>query len=117
VGGAAKELVRNAEMRRFEEGMIELTVPKSMAHLAGNGYRDKLQAALEQHFGRPVSVRITPGEANGTSVAAREASDRDTRRAEAARSMKGDQFVQDLVNLFDARVVEPSVQPATKNGT
>jgi DNA polymerase-3 subunit gamma/tau len=117
VSGAAKELVRNAEMRRFEEGVIELTVPKSMAHLAGNGYRDKLQAALEQHFGGPVGVRITAGEASGTSVAAREASDRDTRRAEAARSMKGDQFVQDLVNLFDARVVEPSVQPSTKDRT
>jgi DNA polymerase-3 subunit gamma/tau len=115
VGGAAKELVRNAEMRRFEEGVIELAVPKSMAHLSGNSYREKLQAALAQHFGRPMTVRVTAGEVGGSSVAAREASDREARRAAAARSMKGDRFVQDLVTLFDARVVEPSVQPAGKN--
>jgi DNA polymerase-3 subunit gamma/tau len=117
VGGAAKELVRNAEMRRFEEGVIELAVPKSMAHLSGNSYREKLQSALAQHFGRPMTVRVMAGEVGGSSVAAREASDREVRRAAAARSMKGDQFVQDLVNLFDARVVEPSVQPAGKNET
>jgi DNA polymerase-3 subunit gamma/tau len=116
VGGAARELVRNAELRRFEDGVLELTVPKSMAHLAGGSYRDKLQAVLEQHFGKPMGVRVTAGEAGGSSVAAREASDKEARRAAAARSMKGDQFVQDLVNLFDARVVEPSVQPAGKNG-
>jgi hypothetical protein len=62
-----------------------------------------------------MAVRVTAGEVGGGSVAAREANDREARRSAAARSMKGDQFVQDLVNLFDARVVEPSVKPAGKN--
>ncbi len=116
LSGAAKELARHAELKRFAADVFELTVPKAMAHLAGNGYREKLEAALSQHFGRPIRVRASAGEARGGSAAALEASDREARRAEAARSMQGDRFVQELVDLFDGRVVDTSVQPTRKTG-
>ena len=48
----------------------------------------------------------------GTSVATLEANERDAKRAEAARSVHGDRFVNDLVNLLDGRVVEQSVKSA-----
>ena len=32
------------------------------------------------------------------------------RQAEAARAVKGDSFVQDLVNLFDGRVVDSTIR-------
>ena len=76
---------------------------------------DKLKAALEQHLGRTVRVRVAAGEVRGTSVAALEASDRSAKRSEAARSMEGDRFVKDLVTLLDGKVLEQSVQPAPKN--
>jgi len=116
LSGAAKELARHAELQSFAADLFELTVPKAMAHLAGNGYREKLEAALAQHFGRPMRVRVSPSEARGGSAAALEAGDREARRAEAARSMQGDRFVQELVDLFDGRVVEASVQPTRKTG-
>ena len=39
-----------------------------------------------------------------------EAADRNARKAEAARAVQGDSFVQDLVNLFDARVVDSTIK-------
>jgi len=112
LSGAPKQLAHNAELQSFADSMVDLVIPKGMAYLAGNAYRDKLQAALEQHLGRPMRVKVSVGETSGASVAAKEADARAVRQSEAARTMKGDRFVQDLVNMFDGKVIEPSVRPA-----
>ncbi|MDA8108332.1 MAG: DNA polymerase III subunit gamma/tau [Betaproteobacteria bacterium] len=113
--GAARELARNAELLRHQDGVFELGVPKSMAYLADKTYQDKLKAALEQHLGRRTQVRVVPAEVHGASAAALEASEQGARQAEATRAVQGDRFVQDLVNLFDANVVDSSVQPRPKD--
>ena len=71
---------------------------------------ESLQAALTSNFGRPVQLRVAIGETRGASAAALEAADRNARKAEAARAVQGDSFVQDLVNLFDARVVDSTIK-------
>ena len=110
VGGAAGELARNSVLARHAAGSIELMVPKSMAHLADRGYQEKLKAVLEQHFGVPLALKVAAGEANGDTAAGREAGERAARRAEAARAVQGDRFVQDLVDIFDAKVVASSIK-------
>jgi hypothetical protein len=57
VSGAAKELARNAELIRFEDGCFELVVPKAMPHLTESTYREKLRSALQQRLGQAVRVR------------------------------------------------------------
>ncbi|TAK40996.1 MAG: DNA polymerase III subunit gamma/tau [Betaproteobacteria bacterium] len=116
ISGVAKELARHAELARVDGALFELVVPKSMPHLVERNYCDKLKAALEQHFHKAVQLRVVAGEAGGNSVAALEASARDARRAEASRAVKSDRFVQELVTLFDGRVMEPEARPAPKNG-
>ena len=83
-----------------------------MPHLAEPAYRDKLRTALQQRLGQAIRVKVSTGEVRGTSVATLEASERDAKRAEASRSVQGDRFVNDLVNLLDGRVVEQSVKSA-----
>ena len=75
-----------------------------------DAYREKLQAALTTHLGSPVKLRVTPGEIRGTTASALDAADRGARQAEAARTVKGDSFMQDLVNLFDGRVVDSTIR-------
>jgi len=116
VTGAAKELARNAELLGYEDGLFDLVVPQAMPHLAGRSYQEKLKAALEQHLGRQVRLRVARGEVRGTSVAALEASDRNARRAEAAQAVRSDRFVSDLVTLLDGRVLDQGAQPGPKNG-
>jgi DNA polymerase-3 subunit gamma/tau len=110
VAGAARELARNAALARHGEGVIELVVPRSMGHLAERSYQEKLKLALEQHFGRPLVLRVAPGDVLGATAAALEAGERESRRAEAARTVQGDKFVQDLVDIFDAKVVGSSIR-------
>jgi DNA polymerase III subunit gamma/tau len=114
VTGAARELARNAELRHREGGVFDLVVPKAKAYLADRSYQDKLKAALEQHLGSPVTVKVSVGEIAGATAAAIEAGDRDARQAEAVRAVQSDGFVQDLVNLFDGKVVDSTIRDNQK---
>jgi DNA polymerase-3 subunit gamma/tau len=114
VTGAARELARNAELRGREGGIFDLVVPKAKAHLADRSYQEKLKAALEKHLGSPVTVKVSVGEIAGATAAEIEAEDRDARQAEAARALQSDGFVQDLVNLFDGKVVDSTIRDNRK---
>jgi DNA polymerase-3 subunit gamma/tau len=114
VTGAARELARNAELRRREGNAFDLVVPKSKAFLSDRAHADKLKAALEQHLGSAVRVSVSVGETAGASAAAIENGERDARRAEAVKAVQSDGFVQDLVNLFDGKVVDSTIRPTEK---
>jgi len=110
LAGGAKELARNSELKNQGNGVFELVVQRTMVHLTGESYKEKLQAALSAHFGNPVKVQVTPGETRGTTAAAIETAEKGVRQAEAVRAVKGDNFVQELVNLFDGRVVDSTIR-------
>jgi len=114
LAGAARELARNAELQRREANTFELVVPKAKAYLAERTYTDKLRSALEQHVGGAVTLKVTAGETAGTSAAALEAGEKEARRAAAAQSVQADGFVKDLVNLFDAKVVDSTIKQEGK---
>jgi DNA polymerase-3 subunit gamma/tau len=110
VTGAARELARNSELSRREGNLFELVVPKAKAYLAERGYQDKLRAALEQHLGGGVEIRVAIGEVSGASAAALETGERDARRAAATQAVRSDGFVQDLVSIFDGKVVDSTIR-------
>ncbi len=114
VTGAARELARNAELQRRENEVFDLVVPKSKAYLAERSYVDKLKAALDRHLGSPVRVNVAVGEVAGASAASLEAGAREARRAEALKAVQGDGFVQDLVNMFDGKVVDTTIRQDEK---
>ena len=114
VTGAARELARNAELRGRDGGRFDLVVPKAKAYLAGRNYQEKLKAALEQHLGGAVTVTVSVGEVSGATASALEAGERDARKAEATRAVHADGFVQELVNLFDAKVVDSTIRENQK---
>jgi DNA polymerase-3 subunit gamma/tau len=110
LSGGAKELARNTELKSHANGVFELVLQKTMAHLAGDSYREKLQAALSAQIGRPAKLLIAVGEVRGATAAALETAEKGARRAEAVKAVQGDSFVQDLVNLFDGRVVDSTIR-------
>jgi DNA polymerase-3 subunit gamma/tau len=112
--GAARELARNAELRRRDEASFELVVPKAKAYLAERSYVEKLKAALEQQLGAPVSLKVSAAEVAGASVASLEAGEREARRTAAVQAVASDNFVQDLVNLFDGKVVDSTIREDRK---
>jgi DNA polymerase III subunit gamma/tau len=114
ITGAARELARHAELKRREGTAFDLVVPKSRAYLTDRSYQEKLKAALAQQLGAAVTLRVSVGEAGGVTAAKIETSERDARQAEAARAVYEDAFVKDLVNLFDATVVDSTIRANRK---
>jgi DNA polymerase III subunit gamma/tau len=110
ITGAARELARHAELRRREGTLFELVLPKARAYLADRNYQEKLKAALEQYLGTAVAVKVQVGETTGATAAAVERSERDARQAAAVKAVREDDFVKDLVDLFDGTVVDSTIR-------
>jgi len=54
------------------------------------------------------------GEESGATAAGLESAERQTRQAAAARTVQGDSFVQDLVSMFDAKIVASNPKAGDK---
>ncbi len=111
IGGAARQLAQNSVLQSQSEGQIGLLVPKSMAFLCERNYTDKLKVALEQHFGSAIVLKVGSGDVQGKSLAAIEQGEKDARQAQATQAVHGDRFVQDLVEIFDATVIDDTIRP------
>src|SRR5262245_26223424 len=101
LGGVAKQLAQASELQRFDGDSLDLCVPPAAKHLAEKGFQEKLRGALEEHFGKPVRLTVRVGETGGN-----------TARDRAAAAISQDAFVRDLVENFDATIVESSIKPA-----
>jgi DNA polymerase-3 subunit gamma/tau len=111
LGGMARMLAQHAELTRFGPDLVVLRVPEMHRHLLEKPYREKLQAALEEHLGRRLRVEFEVGDSSGRTPAEQEDRERQSRLKQAVESIDRDPFVRELVESFDARVVDESIRP------
>jgi DNA polymerase-3 subunit gamma/tau len=111
LGGMARMLAQHSELMSHDADRIELRVPEAHRHLLEKPYRDKLQSAVEEHFGRRVRLEFTLGEATGNTPAERADQERQARQRGAIEAIDRDPFVRELVENFDARVIDESIRP------
>ena len=111
VSGVARQLAQQSELRGFDGESMELGLAFSAKHLAERIYQEKLRAALQEHFGKPVALKIVIGEINGNTAAVKAQSEREARQGKALEAIQGDAFVRDLMDTFDATIVSDSVKP------
>ena len=107
----ALELAKHCELVRGDASRIELKIAPSHQRLLTGPYQDRLRAALEQHFGTQLRLSIQVAGDAGGSPAAIADRDRQQRQAQAVAAIEQDPFVRELVDNFDARVVESSIKP------
>jgi DNA polymerase-3 subunit gamma/tau len=111
IGGMAKMLAQHCELVLRTADRIELRVPEAHVHLMEKPYQDKLRAALEAHYGRPIRLAITAGTTTGNTPAEIGDRERAARQAQAIAAIESDPFVREMVENFDARVNEPTIKP------
>ena len=111
LGGMARMLAQHCALKSFTDGRMQLIVPEAHKHLLDAAYREKLKSALEERFG-PLRLDVSVGQAtDGTTLAEREDRERVERQTRATESIERDPFVRDLVENFDARVIDGSIRP------
>lgn len=111
LGGMAKMLAQHCELRNHSTGQLDLCVPEEHKHLLEKGFQDKLKAAVNDYFGHPVAIFVSVGAVTGMTPAALHNQEKHQKQQEAVASIEQDPFVRDLVETFDAQIIESTIKP------
>ena len=111
VSGMTRMLAQHCELVSRSDTHIELAISKVHERLLDKAYQDRLKAALQRRFGGPLKITIGVGNGNGNSPAELADRKRDQRRAQAVAEIEQDPFVRELVEGFDARIIESTIKP------
>jgi DNA polymerase-3 subunit gamma/tau len=111
VSGMTRMLAQYCELKRVAGAVVELTVPAMHKHLLEKSYQEKLAAAVRECLGQPLRLMFAVGETTGQSAAEIEERERQAKQARAVQAIESDPFVRDVVENFDARLVQSSIKP------
>jgi DNA polymerase-3 subunit gamma/tau len=111
LSGMARMLAQHCELKSFADDVMALTVPTEHKHLGDKSYQDKLKTALDEHFGRPIKLAIELGQLTGLTPAQQQQNEKAARQAQAIEAIEQDPFVRELVEQFDAKVIESTIKP------
>jgi DNA polymerase III subunit gamma/tau len=112
LSGLARVLAQHCELMARDAARVELRIARAHQHLLNGPHQERLKAALEQHFGAKLRLAVQVSDDAGASPAALADRDRQQRQAQAAAEIEQDPFVRELVETFDARVVDSTIKPA-----
>lgn len=111
LGGMARELGQHCELRRIDGAHVVLCLSPTHRHLQMKPAQDKLQQALSEYLGRTVLLSIDLDEVSGTTPAAAAQLKRREQQDRAVASVEQDDFVREVIDLFDAKLIESSIKP------
>ncbi len=110
LGGMARMLAQHCELKNHTDNLMQLVIPDEHKHLLEKPYQEKLRTSLAEYFGVPVKVEFSIGSVSGMSPVVLENQEKQRKQAAAIASIEQDPFVRDLVENFDAKVIESSIK-------
>ncbi|MFI4922409.1 MAG: DNA polymerase III subunit gamma/tau C-terminal domain-containing protein, partial [Burkholderiales bacterium] len=111
LGGMAKMLAQHSELASYGNDGLELRVPEPHKHLLEKSYQEKLKLALNDYFGKHMAVTFIVGSSSGNTPAEKEHREKQDRQMRAIEAIEKDPFVHELVENFDAKVIDSSIKP------
>ncbi|MBS1160677.1 MAG: polymerase subunit gamma/tau [Proteobacteria bacterium] len=111
LSGLARTLAQHCELRQLNEADCLLRLSPAHGHLQMKPAPDKLQQALSEYFGRPLLVRFELAQNEVDTPAETAGRERRERQDRAIASIEEDSFVRDVIETFDASLVETSIKP------
>ncbi|MGO1659568.1 MAG: DNA polymerase III subunit gamma/tau [Marinobacter sp.] len=110
--GMPGNLASHSTMSRAGD-VITLFIDEGHARLLNARHEEKILAALRNHFGDAIQLKIEQGDAGSHTPAAYEERQRKARQSAAEQSIRNDPLVKSIVERFEARVVEDSIRPVS----
>ena len=108
--GLARALAQNCELLNFDENSMTLRVAENQKHLVSANYQSKLSEAINEYFGRKVKLNFeVGGEAN--TPAKQNATEKAVVQSSAEAAIMNDDFVQALMQNFDAQIIPNTIKP------
>ena len=109
--GAVKQLALNCTLERRTPEAIHLNLDPNFGALASDAVRNRLEQALQQHYGKEtkLKLRITPTATE--TPAQQEKRALQERHQQAVQAIEQDATVQTLQNVFNTRVTPEHIIP------
>jgi len=111
LSGLARTLAQHCELRHLGESECLLRLAPAHSHLQMKPGPDKLQQALGEYFGRPMLLRFELANNEIDTPAVTAGRERQERQDRAVAAIEQDTFVRDVIDSFDASLVESSIKP------
>ena len=87
-------------------------ITPALKHLGSRTIVDRLQAAISQHLGQEIQVKLLDeSKASMRTAAAREQQQIHQNMSEAEKAIQDDPTVRDLKDRMGARIVDDTIQP------
>ncbi|HZX31231.1 MAG TPA: DNA polymerase III subunit gamma/tau [Rhodocyclaceae bacterium] len=111
IGGMARELAQHCELREITGDLVILRLAPAHRHLQMKPAQDKVQQAMTEHFGRALGLKIELAAVESDTPAAAARRGRQERQDRAIAAIEQDPFVRDVIETFDASLLESSIKP------
>ncbi len=113
LSGLARTLAQHCELRQLNEADCLLRLSPAHSHLQMKPAPDRLEQALGEYFGRPLKLRFELAQNEVDTPAETAGREKRERQDRAVASIEEDSFVRDVIESFDASVVDTSIRPIT----
>jgi len=113
LSGIAKQVAMNCELVERKDHHFLLALEPGHAQMLTKPAQERLQAALEQHLGQPVSLQFKIGDVTAATPARQQDQQKAEQRQAAVEQMQQDPHVRDMQEMFDARVT--AIHPIDEN--
>ncbi len=110
--GLARALAQQCEMVAYDDNSITLRVAEGQKHLVSATYQDKLSNAINNYFGKKIHLVINVVQQANTP-AKQNAVEKAELLSSTEEAIMKDDFVQTLIQDFDAQVIPNTIKPNT----
>ena len=109
--GMARELAQHSACGSFGAGDVVLKLPATHRQLLMPASEQRLAQALSEKFGSPMRVRFDVVEQVGVTAAVLKKEAAEERMNQAVAAIESDPLVQELIDVFDAKLIDGSIRP------
>jgi DNA polymerase-3 subunit gamma/tau len=109
--GLVKELAGHCALKEHSKDKVHLVLSPDKEHLLNQTQKDRLSNALEMRFGKGTQLKISVEEPEAETPAQKKAREQRERQQAAESSLKGDDNVQAMEEMFGATLDEKSIRP------
>jgi DNA polymerase-3 subunit gamma/tau len=109
--GIVYTIASNCELRARSDDELQFILDPANAALFNDSHVTKIRLALENYFGQPLKVSITPGELQLETPAMVALRRKRERQQEAEQAINSDVRLQQLIERFDGTLDQTSITP------
>ncbi len=109
--GLVKELAGHCALKEHSKDKVHLVLSPDKEHLLNHTQKGRLSNALEMRFGKGIQLKISVEEPDAETPAQKKAREQRERQQAAESSLKEDDHVRAMEEMFGATLDEKSIRP------